>query len=112
MRIQLENRQHWLFVIEHGLKRIEEIREKSDEQFLEIWRKRKWLPDRKPNEFPEYGASYFDWSIGYLEYPSSVRWKTKYHLENIQRALLMDNTGELWVDSEELAALRWAEEGN
>ncbi len=108
MKIELTDKNHWLQQIDERLQRIETERKASDELFVKLWRKRKWLPNRKPTEFPEYGEDMFTWETGYLEYPCQDYWMTEQRLKRIQQAILTDHTGTIYVDSEELEALRWS----
>lgn len=107
MRIELTDRNYWLQEINQRLQIIHEERKKSDELFLRLWRKRKWLPDRKPDEFPEHGESFLDWNMGYMKYPCQDYWNLEQKLKNIQQALLTENTGVIYVNNSELEALRW-----
>jgi hypothetical protein len=103
MKIEITDRKHWITVIDKKLQWIVDERAKEDKEFIECWRKQRWLPDR--TGLPEYGEEYFDWNIGYKHYPCHDWYGTEATLKELRKALLSENTGRIYVDNDEFKAL-------
>lgn len=86
MRVEIVDREYWLSVANQRLEHIEAVR-KSENHRME--------------NLPWYKKMFLD----VFEYPSIYGFWTEYQLGRIKNALLMGNTGTIFLDSEEIKAL-------
>lgn len=103
MLIEITDRDYWLAKVNLGIEYIENIRTKKDRAFEEQWRKRWFLPNRKPTEFPPRHVYLF-------EYPSTFAFFPREILEDIKKMLELTSTGTILLTEQELnTILEWCD---
>lgn len=103
MLIEITDRDYWLAKVNQGINHIENIRAKEDKSFEERWRKRLFLPDRKPTEFPPKDVYLF-------RYPSIFAFFPREMLEDIKAMLESAHTGIIRLNSREFdTILEWCD---